>query len=209
MPTQKQVTSFRMNQKARSLLEQLAAHHGVTRAALVEMVIREAARRDLADDGRDGAPPPPKKGRRDEKASLLGPPHPGLGSGCDGRPLPRKGRAVNTPTAIFVLGGHQRRILLHLLRVARLQEAHRKRRPSPSEIRWSAGNIYPELREVTRSLSAALSRSARRLEESGLIRPAVCTSLGEAGPSIAKYCLTAEGRHLAESVEEIGGGRRK
>jgi hypothetical protein len=190
MPTQKRFTTFRMDQEARSLLEQLAAHHGVTRTALVEMVIREAARRDL-------------------KVSVLGPPHPGLGSARDGRPLPRKGRAVNTPTAISDLSGHQRRILLHLLRVARLQEAPGKGRPSPSEIRWSVGTIYPELGEVTRSLSAALSRSARRLEESGLIRPAVCTSLAEAGPSIAKYCLTAAGRHLAESVEESGGGRQE
>jgi predicted transcriptional regulator len=51
MPTEKRSTTFRLSEEARGLLERLAGHHGIAQTAVLEMAIRELARRDLADDG--------------------------------------------------------------------------------------------------------------------------------------------------------------
>jgi predicted transcriptional regulator len=47
MPTEKRSTTFRLSEEARDLLEQLAQRHGITQTAVLEMAIRDLARRDL------------------------------------------------------------------------------------------------------------------------------------------------------------------
>jgi predicted transcriptional regulator len=54
MPTEKRSTTFRLSEEARQLLEQLAQVNGVAQTAVLEMAIRQMARRDLP-----GAPEPP------------------------------------------------------------------------------------------------------------------------------------------------------
>lgn len=51
MPTDKQPTSFRLSDEARELIARLAATHGVTATAVLEMAVRHLARRDLRQGG--------------------------------------------------------------------------------------------------------------------------------------------------------------
>jgi hypothetical protein len=44
MPTEKRSTTYRLSEEARRLLEELAAFHGISQTAVLEMSIRQAAR---------------------------------------------------------------------------------------------------------------------------------------------------------------------
>jgi hypothetical protein len=44
------MTTFRLSEAARTLLARLAEHHGIAQTAVVEMAVRQMARRDLPDD---------------------------------------------------------------------------------------------------------------------------------------------------------------
>jgi hypothetical protein len=62
MPTDKRSTTYRLSEEARTLLERLADHHGINQTAVLEMAIREKARRDLLAE--PAQPPPKKKARK-------------------------------------------------------------------------------------------------------------------------------------------------
>jgi hypothetical protein len=49
MPTDKPPTSYRLSEKARGLIDRLAGALGLSRTAIVEMAIRQLARRELGD----------------------------------------------------------------------------------------------------------------------------------------------------------------
>jgi hypothetical protein len=60
MPSGKRTTTYRLSEEARTLLGRLAEHHGVTQTAVLEMAIRQLARRDLPDSAPET---PAKKGK--------------------------------------------------------------------------------------------------------------------------------------------------
>jgi hypothetical protein len=64
MATDKRPTSIRLSEEARGALEALAAYHGVSQAAVMEMALREKARRDLADVPAQPAAPPKGKAKK-------------------------------------------------------------------------------------------------------------------------------------------------
>lgn len=47
MATEKRSTTFRLSEEARTLIERLAAHHGISFTDIMEMAVRQMARRDL------------------------------------------------------------------------------------------------------------------------------------------------------------------
>jgi hypothetical protein len=63
MPTDKRATTFRLSEVARQMLELLGRHHGLSATAVLEMAIRELARRDLPGAGQAEASAPPPKGQ--------------------------------------------------------------------------------------------------------------------------------------------------
>lgn len=64
MPTDKRSTTYRLSDEARSYLERLAEHHGINQTAVLEMAIRQMARKDLPTEAE---PTPAKKRTRKEK----------------------------------------------------------------------------------------------------------------------------------------------
>jgi predicted transcriptional regulator len=65
MPTDKRSTTFRLSEEARQLLERLAEVNGVAQTAVLEMAIRQMARRDLPPAPEpSGEKPAPKRGRK-------------------------------------------------------------------------------------------------------------------------------------------------
>jgi hypothetical protein len=63
MATAKKSTTYRLSDKARQLLTQLAEFHGVSHTAVLEMVIRQAARQTLDGPGVTGRKGPKGRGK--------------------------------------------------------------------------------------------------------------------------------------------------
>jgi hypothetical protein len=61
MATEKQPKSFRLSDEAIVMLDRLSGYHGVSQTAVVEMAVRQMARRDLGESA--AAAPPPVKGK--------------------------------------------------------------------------------------------------------------------------------------------------
>jgi hypothetical protein len=47
MPSEKPAVSFRLSESVRDLIRDLARHHGLSQAAVVEIAVRELARRGV------------------------------------------------------------------------------------------------------------------------------------------------------------------
>jgi hypothetical protein len=72
MPTDKRSTTYRLSEEARRGLKRLAAHHGISETAVMEMIVRRAVRQDLPPEQPEpeSVPaPPPKPQRKPRKGS--------------------------------------------------------------------------------------------------------------------------------------------
>jgi uncharacterized protein (DUF1778 family) len=62
MPTDKNPTSYRLSEEALALIDRLAEALGISRTSVVEMAVRQLARRELGEAAR--AQGKPRRGRR-------------------------------------------------------------------------------------------------------------------------------------------------
>lgn len=61
MTTEKRSTTYRLSEEARALLERLAMLNGISQTAVLELAIRQMARRDLQPDAVPAPEPSPVK----------------------------------------------------------------------------------------------------------------------------------------------------